>query len=145
MAEVVEAASMKEAIMEVAREHSYERLKEEQLLAIYKFVTGSDVFVSLPTGFGKSLIYGLLASIFDRLKGYKEATSVALVVSPLASLMIDQKARFLPRGISAEYLGGVQYDAGALQRVKEDQHQLVFLTPENEHMNTCVWWLVALS
>ena len=38
MAEVVEAASTKEAITEVAREHGYERLKEEQLLAIYKFV-----------------------------------------------------------------------------------------------------------
>ena len=45
--------------------------------------------------------------------------------------MIDQKARFLPRGISAEFLGEIQYDAQALQHVKEDQHNLVFLTPEN--------------
>ena len=44
--------------------------------------------------------------------------------------MIDQKARFLPRGISAEFLQ-VQHDARALQRVRESQHQLVFLTPEN--------------
>ena len=36
--------------------HGYDRLKEEQLLAIEKFMTGSDVFVSLPTGFGKLLI-----------------------------------------------------------------------------------------
>ena len=47
------------------------RLKEEQLLAIEKFVTGSDVFVSPATGFGKPLIYGLLPAVFDRLKGYR--------------------------------------------------------------------------
>ena len=132
MAALVEAyPSPREAIIEVARNHGYERLKEEQLLAIEKFVTGSDVFVSLPTGFGKSLIYGLLPAVFDRLKGYREPISVALIVSPLASLMIDQKAGFLPRGISAEFLGEAQHDARALQRVREGQHQLVFLTPEN--------------
>ena len=118
-------------IREVARNHGYDRLKEQQLLAIGNFVSGSDVFVSLPTGFGKALIYGLLPAVFDRLKGYTKPTSIALVISPLASLMMDQKARFLPRGISAEFLGDIQHDARALQRVKEGHHKLVFLTPEN--------------
>ena len=131
MAALVEAySSLREAISEVARNHGYKRFKEEQFLAIEKFVTGSDVFVSLPTGFGKSLIYGLLPVVFDRLKGYREPISVALIVSPLASLMIDQKAVFLPRGISAEFLED-GYDARALQRMRKGQHQVVFLTPEN--------------
>ena len=95
MAALVEADPLpREAISEVSRNHGYERLKEEQLLAIEKFVTGSDVFVSLPMGFGKSLIYGLLPAVFDRLKGCREPISVALIISPLASLMIDQKAGF---------------------------------------------------
>ena len=81
-------------IGELARGHGYERLKEKQLTAIEKFVCGQDVFVSLPTGFGKSVIYGLLPTIFDRLKGHTAPTSIALIVSPLASLMVDQKARF---------------------------------------------------
>ena len=115
MAVALIGASPKETIREVARNHGYNSLKEEQLLAIEKFVTGSDVFVSLPTGLGKSLIYGLLPSVFDRLKGYMEPTSVALIVSPLASLMVDQKAKFLPRGISAESLGEIQHDTHALQ------------------------------
>ena len=34
-------------IGEVARGHGYERLKDEQLSAIEKFVCGQDVFVSL--------------------------------------------------------------------------------------------------
>ena len=44
-------------------------LKDKQVEAIQKFCQGLDVFVSLPTGFGKSMIYGLLPLIFDRAKG----------------------------------------------------------------------------
>ena len=80
--------------MEVAREHGYKRLKEEQLLAIYKFVTGSDVFVSVLTGFGKSTDYYLPSLIV--LKDTGNQRQLLLIVSPLVSLMIDQKARFLP-------------------------------------------------
>ena len=125
------AVVTRDLIGEVANDHGYQFLKEEQFSAIERFVSGKDVFVSLPTGFGKSLIYGLLPAMFDRLKGYTRPTSIALVVTPLASLMIDQKARFLPRDISAEFLGDIQHDVRALQRVKEGEHQLVFLTPEN--------------
>ena len=44
-------------IGKVARGHRYERLKEEQLFAVKKFVSGEDVLASLPTaaGFGRLL------------------------------------------------------------------------------------------
>ena len=99
--------------------------------AIEKFVSGQDVFVSLPTGFGKSVIYELLPTVFDRLKGHTALTLIALIVSPLAFLMVDQKARFLPRGMSVELLGEIQYDVRALQRVREGYHSFVLLKPEN--------------
>ena len=69
-------------IAEVAKEHGYEKLKEEQLLAIDEFVSEKDVFMD---GFGKSLIYGLLPAVYDCVRGYTMQTSVAIVVSPLAS------------------------------------------------------------
>ena len=72
-------------IAEVAKEHGYEKPKEEQLLAIDEFVLGKDVFVSLPTGFSGSLIYSLLPAVYDRIRGYTMPMSVAIVVSPLAS------------------------------------------------------------
>ena len=78
-------SDLRTVIGEVARGLGYDRLKEEQLSAIEKFI---DVFVSLPTGFGIFFTYGLLPTIFDHLKGH------TLIVSPLASLMVDQKARF---------------------------------------------------
>ena len=54
----------------VARRHAYECLKEEQLSAIEKFISGQDVFVSLQTGFAKSFIYGPLPGLFDHMRGW---------------------------------------------------------------------------
>ena len=44
-------------------------LKDKQQEAIAAFMSGNDIFVSLPTGYGKSLIYGLLPLTFDEFKG----------------------------------------------------------------------------
>ena len=46
-------------------------LKEKQKEAITMFVHGHDTFVVLPTGYGKSIVYGLLPLVFDKLKGMK--------------------------------------------------------------------------
>jgi bloom syndrome protein len=44
-------------------------LKEKQLEAVLSFLNGKDVFVSLPTGYGKSIIYAILPLVFDKYKG----------------------------------------------------------------------------
>ncbi len=44
-------------------------LKEKQLEAIISFVSGRDTFVLLPTGYGKSICYAILPSVFDKIKG----------------------------------------------------------------------------
>jgi len=46
-----------------------ERLKPKQLEAIEAFVSGKDTFVSLPTGYGKSVIFAILPLLFDLLLG----------------------------------------------------------------------------
>ena len=58
--------------------------------AIRTFMQGEDVFVSLPTGYGKSLIhvYSVLPYAYDELLGCEG--SIVIVVSPLLSLMKDQ-------------------------------------------------------
>ena len=71
-----------------------------QLLRIEEFVLGKDTFVSLPTGYGKSLIYSLLPAVYDRMRGHTTPTSVALIVGLWSSPMTEQKKQFLPRGIS---------------------------------------------
>ena len=44
-------------------------LKHEQRTSIFQFASGSDVVVSLPTGYGKSLCYTFLPPFFDLLRG----------------------------------------------------------------------------
>ena len=55
---------------------------------IEAFLKGSDVFVSLPTGSGKSLCYALLPAAFDSLR--ESGRSIVIVVNPLIALMKDQ-------------------------------------------------------
>jgi len=44
-------------------------LKDKQKETILAFLRGRDTFVSLPTGYGKSLIYALLPLVFDKIRG----------------------------------------------------------------------------
>ena len=61
---------------------------------------GNSVFVSLPTGFGKSLIYQLCAKALVSLRpsdiGFHP---FILMVSPLISLMQDQVASLRSKGL----------------------------------------------
>ena len=76
-------------VVEVASALGISTLKSQQSEAIFQFLHGRDVFVALPTGYGKSLCYMALPWIFDRLRGVTNQ-SVVLVVSPLVALMADQ-------------------------------------------------------
>lgn len=44
-------------------------LKEKQIEAMQTFMSGRDVFVTLPTGYGKLLICAFLPFAFDLFKG----------------------------------------------------------------------------
>ena len=87
-------------------------LKEEQRSVVRHIYYGKDVFLWLPTGFGKSICYEVLPFLFD----HKLATtasaagisSVVLVISPLLSLMVDQVASLRSRGVSAAIMTGHQ-------------------------------------
>ena len=55
--------------IESAKHLGYEDLKDKQIEAVTTFLDGHDTFVSLPTGYGMSLIYSLLPLAFDKYKG----------------------------------------------------------------------------
>ena len=68
-----------------------EKLKPKQDKAMRSFVEGNDVFVCLPTGYGKSLCF-LFYPIF-LVSGSNEdsnGTSILICVVPLQSIMSDQ-------------------------------------------------------
>ena len=60
----------------------YEEARSEQLEATREFVKDKDVFISLPTGSGKSLCYGCLPLVFDHLRKNGEK-AIVVVISPL--------------------------------------------------------------
>ena len=60
---------VKRAISESAAALGFEHLKDKQVAAMTSFLKGNDTFVSLPTGYGKSIIYAALPLAFDKLKG----------------------------------------------------------------------------
>ena len=86
------------------------KLKKEQVEAIALVSSGKDVFLWLPTGFGKSICYQSLPFIFDYKLGKTSAPpdqrSVVLVVSPLVSLMVDQVTCLQSAGVGAAILSG---------------------------------------
>ena len=93
------------SILYAVQKLGYDRATPEQSRAIHEFLLGRDVFVSLPTGEGKSLCYASLPLVFDWLREHYVVPasgdllhSIVLVVSPLTSLMKDQVESFSKRG-----------------------------------------------
>ena len=78
----------------------YPSIKPEQERVITEFVSGKDVFVCLPTGFGKSLCFTALPIVFDLIKSPSDPSKV-VVISPLNSLMSDQVISCESKGIEA--------------------------------------------
>ena len=52
-------------------------------------------------------------------------------VSPLTSLMMDQRTKFSPKGIETEFVGEDQHDDDVVKRVIRGKVQLVFISPES--------------
>ena len=117
------------AIAGSVRDLGYSSLKEEQKLVIANFLDGSDVFVALPTGYGKSLCYVCLPGAFDRLRS-AEKTSIVVIVSPLVALMKDQVALYSSKGVSAAYISR-ETDYEMARGVTEGRYQLVYFSPES--------------
>ena len=66
----------------------YPELKGQQLEAMVVFMSRKDVFIVLPIGFGKSLIYAALPMAYNALLATNVST--VLVVSLLTAIMKDQ-------------------------------------------------------
>ncbi len=63
--------------------------------------------------------------------------SIAVVISPLTSIMMDQTAKFSPRGLSTDFVGEEQVDREATTWVPSGLTQLLFISPESIIENPC--------
>ena len=103
-------------------------VKPPQEEVITEYVLGKDVFASLPTGFGKSICYGCLPIVFDKLRGLDEKT-IALIITPLISLMTDQVSSFTSKGLKAGFIG-TGMNKETVDVIMNGQYQLLFISPE---------------
>ena len=92
--------SMDTAIETAVRKLGYREAKNLQAKFIKEFVSGNNVFVSVPTGYGKTVCYACLPLIFDTLHGHELPYSVIIVISPLKALMKEQVLILKAKGLS---------------------------------------------
>jgi ATP-dependent DNA helicase RecQ len=100
------------------------RLRPEQEAAMLAVLKGRDALVTLPTGFGKSLIYQVPAMILER---------PTIVISPLVALMADQERALTHRSAPVVVLHSrlrVAERRAALDRVEGGGRLVVLTTPE---------------
>ena len=57
---IVSVEQREACVLRAAHKLGYAEVRKHQAEAVMKFMQGDDVFVSLPTGSGKSLIYSVL-------------------------------------------------------------------------------------
>ena len=94
-------------------------LRESQFQALYTFICGEEVFVNLPTRYGKSLIFqmGPLVHMWMHehvSKIHWKENPIVVIISPLLSLMQDQVKKLSSLGLKATYVGPDQ-DPSILQ------------------------------
>ena len=110
-------------------------LRESQFQALYSFICGEEVFVNLPTGYGKSLIFQMAPLVHmwmheHVLKIHWKENPIVVIISPLLSLMQDQVKKLSSLGLNATYVGPDQ-DPSILQKIKQGNFTYVYISPES--------------
>ena len=87
--EVLSRSIVESTVYKAINKLGFSSLKPQQMMAISAFIEQRDVFVVLPTGFGKTLCFTCLPIVFDELYPSIKP-SIVLVVTPLIAIMQDQ-------------------------------------------------------
>ena len=120
-------ADISEGFRQVCKVFKIAELNAYQQDAIKHIVEkNTDVFVNLPTGYGKSLIYQALPFIFDITRGIPG--HIVIVVSPLINLMKDQVSILNRLDIPAVSLSDIT--AEDANGVEQGRFRVVYGSPE---------------
>jgi ATP-dependent DNA helicase RecQ len=102
----------------------FESFRQDQEAIIRQVLSGKDVFAVMPTGGGKSLCYQLPALLMQ---------GMAVIISPLISLMKDQVDAAVENGIAAVFMNSSldqREIADVYRRLKEQKVKLLYIAPE---------------
>ncbi|MDD3004055.1 ATP-dependent DNA helicase RecQ [Flavobacterium sp.] len=115
---------MDEALQLLKKYWNYDDFRDIQSDIIASVLSKNDVFAQLPTGGGKSVCYQIPALLND---------GIAIVISPLVSLIKDQVENLQKKGIKAIGLvGGISTDeiSDLLDNCQYGNYKLLYLSPE---------------
>ena len=98
---VISEESWERTFRAVKEQFEISNLLPEQENSLREFLLGKNIFVNLPTGYGKSLIFQCLPIAADALFEWRRGSSVIVVISPLRTLMEDQVRQLNDIGIPA--------------------------------------------
>ncbi|XP_072166070.1 ATP-dependent helicase wrn-1-like [Diadema setosum] len=108
--------------------------REQQQKSLHSFIRGHDLFISLPTGFGKSVVFQAAPLCVDFLRklhdGPDSPKAVALVVMPLKSLISDQMSRAMDLGLIAGDLSSGLNDP-LREGMASGVYSILFASPES--------------
>jgi ATP-dependent DNA helicase RecQ len=102
----------------------YDHFRLQQREVIDNCLAGNDSLVIMPTGGGKSICYQIPALILE---------GIAVVISPLISLMKDQVDSLKTSGVAAEYINSSlsHYDQRRImQLINEGKVRILYIAPE---------------
>ena len=117
------------AFKAVREQFEIDNLLPEQENALREFLGGQNIFVNLPTGYGKSLIFQCLPIAADALCEKPRGSSVLVVISPLRSLVEDQIRHVNNMGVPAIAITDEE-DVEIIQQVMNGNYVLVYGSPE---------------
>ncbi len=106
------------------RVFGYDTFRDGQEAVIEHVCKGKDALVLLPTGGGKSLCYQIPALVRE---------GIAIVVSPLISLMQDQVEQLKELGVKADYLNSTlepEQQAAVADKITSGAIDLLYVSPE---------------
>ena len=126
----LDLGKLEEAFNLVCHFFDMEMLHHDQKAALRAFLSGQDLYFSAPTGFGKSLIFQSIPLIIDHLKDQAVGTSLAIIISSLKSLILDQVEQLNKTGVSAAAVFDGQSE-DILKGMENNDFSLVYSSPEN--------------
>ena len=106
----------------------YSSFREGQETIVKALLDGRDAVAIMPTGGGKSICYQLPALMLDGL---------AIVISPLVSLMKDQVMQLTENGIAAAYLNSTlssEQSKNVYHNLYNGKYKILYVSPERLEM-----------
>ena len=119
----------KKAVLSVCPLFNVDVLYVHQERALFQFLSGKDIFVNLPTGYGKSMIFQMAPIVASKLSHFAHE-SIIIVVSPLVALMKDQVSFLTSINIPAAFVAADQ-DEKVLKKVENGMFRIVYMSPES--------------